>query len=143
MAFRCLYVLTSVLWMLLDACMYSLLWYGWLPDVLRSVVRSRGRHYVVMELGSSYGVWGVRAIAAYRRLFPRVCSMFLNTCVARLHVRILVPFSAHIFPVYITCCISICMCVYQHVYDFSFIVRVCLCTCVCTCACVRDYMTTR
>ena len=39
-------------------------------DVLSSIVRSRGKHYVIAELGSSYGTWAVRAIAALRRLHP-------------------------------------------------------------------------
>jgi len=39
-------------------------------DMLKSVVRSKGEHYTVVELGSSYGTWGVRAIAALRRLYP-------------------------------------------------------------------------
>ena len=40
-------------------------------DMLSSVARSKGQHYVVAELGSSYGTWGVRAIAALRRLYPQ------------------------------------------------------------------------
>lgn len=40
-------------------------------DVLSSIIRSRGNHYVIVELGSSYGTWAVRAIAALRRLYPR------------------------------------------------------------------------
>mmetsp|Transcript_25612 Transcript_25612/g.84593 ORF Transcript_25612/g.84593 Transcript_25612/m.84593 type:complete len:473 (-) Transcript_25612:64-1482(-) len=39
-------------------------------DMLKSVYRSKGQHYVVVELGSSYGTWAVRACAAARRLYP-------------------------------------------------------------------------
>jgi len=39
-------------------------------DMLSSVVRSKGQHYTVVELGSSYGTWGVRAVAAQRRMYP-------------------------------------------------------------------------
>lgn len=39
-------------------------------DMLRSVKRSNGWHYTVVEVGSSFEVWGVRAVAAYRLMFP-------------------------------------------------------------------------
>eukprot|EP00961_Rhodomonas_salina_P254980 3446065-Rhodomonas_salina.2 len=46
--------------------------------MLQSVVKSQGRPYVVVELGASFGTWGVRALAAYRQLFPRGSSHFVG-----------------------------------------------------------------
>jgi FkbM family methyltransferase len=40
-------------------------------DMLSSIARSRGKHYIIVEFGASYGTWGVRAIAALRRLYPQ------------------------------------------------------------------------
>eukprot|EP00961_Rhodomonas_salina_P090447 1217079-Rhodomonas_salina.2 len=58
-------------------------------DVLRSVERSRGNHFVVIELGASWGTWGVRAVAAYRRLFPHGCGA---------HCGVLLLFSRRFLP---------------------------------------------
>mmetsp|Transcript_28208 Transcript_28208/g.66869 ORF Transcript_28208/g.66869 Transcript_28208/m.66869 type:complete len:541 (-) Transcript_28208:12-1634(-) len=55
--------------------------------MLRSVIRSRGNHFVVVELGASYGTWGARGVAAARRLYPMATSHFVGVEPARHRFR--------------------------------------------------------